>query len=263
MLTLDPVKFPPISRAKLHKIPVPTELPPYRRRDEGGSVWKPIQHGQLADAVVDRLVARGFGIETENWTTCKSEQGLIGTLDLDCTYVDIQGLKMRDDSRLSFGVRHSNNGLWALTCLVGARIMICSNGMMVGDFAMSRKHTTHYDLGDILDKSIDQFVDHSTDMEGVRTTLEGRDLSLAEGDHLIVESATHPLSYSATQKVIPWKLADPISREWRHPRHQEFKDRNAWSLYMAMTECAKVRPAQHQIETFNGARKVLVDYCAN
>jgi len=49
----------------------------------------------------------------------------------------------------------------------------------------------------------------------------------------------------------------PVVNEFENPRHEEFKERNAWSLYRSCTEVMKSQsPAQH-VDGFKALNVVM------
>lgn len=82
--------------------------------------------------------------------------------------------------------------------------------------------------------------------------LSNIDLSCREGDHLVLEAAH--------RGVIPSSLILDVSKEWRTPRHPEFKERNGWGLYNAFTEHAKRKSPSQQVKIIEGAKSLLLDY---
>ena len=60
---------------------------------------------------------------------------------------------------------------------------------------------------------------------------KGYDVSPTQAHHLIVSALD--------ARVIPVTKIPAVLKEWRNPRHEEFKPRNAWSLFNSFTEVMK------------------------
>ncbi len=240
-----------LARESLRAFPVPIEAPFLRNLERRGNTsrhWQPIQHGELADCIVERLEAAGLGVLSERWAICRKGHGLVGSVDIEVPKMGAGRLVVPQGMLLSFGVRHSNDGNWALTCLVGARVEVCSNGFVADTFAMSRKHTG-FELAQIVDQAIDVYLEHAPCVAAARAELEAIELTVSEGDSLLLTMAD--------EGAYPWRLVRRISEQWRVPTHAAFEARNAWSLYMAVSEVAKDRSPQDQITTLDAARGIL------
>lgn len=244
-----------IGRDELHSIPVPTE-PPFMRGIERAIHWRPIAHAALADGIVSEFEGRGFRIIEENWALCRQTHGLVFSLDLEA---GTRGVLLPDGSalaappaglRFSFGGRHSNDGFWALTALTGARVIVCANGMLVGDFLIARKHTSGVQLPDLLRGAVDRYLIDACLVGEIQDRLTSVGISTREGDSAVISMAQ--------RGAYPWQMVEDVAREWREPRHPEFAPRNAWSLYNAVTEAAKRRPPALQVETLGAARDLLL-----
>ena len=102
-----------------------------------------------------------------------------------------------------------------------------------GEVKLARKHTTHIarDLPRLVQSAIGKLMDrwHHQD-----TRLSIYKLTEIE------DRTAHDLIVRATDVgVCPNKLIPRVLHEWREPRHEAFKPRNAWSLFNAFTEVLK------------------------
>jgi len=48
--------------------------------------------------------------------------------------------------------------------------------------------------------------------------------------------------------VVTERQLPVMKREWQTPKHDAFKERTAWSLYNAGTECLKTTPPMHKMK---------------
>jgi hypothetical protein len=236
-----------MKRSTLDKIAVPA------RKGIVSDRWRGIQHGELADTIIERAEAMGLRVKSERWATLMDGAGLIGTLDIAPT--PSLKISLPPGVGLSLGIRHSNNGRYALTFLAGARVFVCSNGMISEIFtpADRRKHTTGVVLSDTIDEGLKHFA------EGARTVL-GREIGALQGMHLDSKDdlkAHHLLVLAGQRGLCPWSQLGKVEKLWRTPPHPEFKARNAWSFYNAFTEVAKEFSPACQIETIHGVRGLL------
>jgi len=155
MLMLD--KAAPATVKQLAQItcPAPTES------------WRPYPHSEVVSALSDRMQARGLKVKSSKLTLvngamypAKGIRGdvkgarLFGSFDLE----PIPGVDFPDGCIPSLGVRNSPDKSYALSILAGARVLVCSNGVLAGEYVVSRRHTSGIDLGGSIDRALDMFM---------------------------------------------------------------------------------------------------------
>ena len=114
------------------------------------ATWKPIKHGVLVDNLVAVLKARGLAIRKEEYAIQRAGQILFGVLDL--------AWGETDEFYAALGLRTSNNKQFCIQIAVGARVVVCDNLLLSGEFiALKRKHTAHLDLMGELIEGIHKF----------------------------------------------------------------------------------------------------------
>ena len=88
--------------------------------------WQGIQHGELVEMIHDKLQENKVLVTDESWFPNGPDlQRLNGSMSLE-----IPGVDAVEGTSFSLGVLHSNLGDHALKFAVGAKIFICSNGMI-------------------------------------------------------------------------------------------------------------------------------------
>lgn len=215
-----------LSRTQLHKIPIPDRGPL--------PLWQGVQHGELADLIVKTAQSLGLEIQEERWKTNTTGTDLWGALDFS-NVPDVKGKVQRSlppGIGLSLGVRHSNAGRRALQFAVGARVYVCSNGLFVGDFVVSRRHTRNVDLEALVRSGFERYM--SRVVEDVTA------LQLELSSHPITDGmACRVMLLAAELGVLPWKSLKGVYTLWEYPAHPEFEPRTEWSLFNCFTEQAK------------------------
>lgn len=237
-----------ISRKALVGIGITT-----RAKTEVTDRWKGLRHSDLADALVERTENAGFKIKSERWATAMDNAALYGTLDL--APAPEMKIEIPRGVGLSLGVRHSNNGRYALTFFAGARVFVCSNGMISETFTPGEKkrHTMNLDLAATIDAGLVQFTD------GARANL-AKEIKALEGmDYSSELKVHHVLCTAGAKGVVPWSQIGKVEAAWRTPPHPEFKPRNGWSFYNAFTEVAKEFSPVNQAKAISGIRGIFQD----
>jgi hypothetical protein len=177
----------PVHREQLSMIPVTA-------RGDRSDRWSGIQHGELANTVVERVEAANLAVTSEQWSVGRAGSHLFGYLDLDSSRIqtDMDQLRMFDQMGtldkwqtgyggfnpevvgLRMGVVHSNDSAFALRLILLAKLLVCSNGMTVegGSISLQKRHTKGLDLVPALDQGIQTFISRS-ERKGYQVTSGG------------------------------------------------------------------------------------------
>jgi hypothetical protein len=240
-----------VSRKALTSIPTP----------EPTDTWKPIAHIDVVDTLTDRAAARGLKIKSERFAvldgTLYPRPGmqvelkgarLFGSLD----FAPVPGMPFPAGCTPSAGLRNSHDKTFALSILSGARVFVCSNGVLSAEHVISRKHTSRIDLVQSIDAALDNFMNSIRDFQQMYDRLRGLSLRKTSAQSLIVEAAKAG-AFSSSDIL-------PVLEEYEKPRHEEFKDRNAWSLYNAATERMKVQGPARQTDGLKALTNVFQSF---
>ncbi len=226
--------------------------------------WSPIGHDEVVSAVIGAAEGLGYEIRNERWgvmdgalyeqTPGKTEMSkvdlpgarLYGFLD----FKPVPGLETPRGMGLSMGIRTSFDKSYGQVLMFGGRVFICDNGVLIGEHEIKRKHTSQFDLRPLVVQAFGKLEDSARSLRNMHTELVGRALSDTEAKSLIVDLADAGAISSG--HVLP------VHKEYTEPKHEEFRDRNAWSLYNATTEVMKRQPTPRQVEGFKALNRVLV-----
>ena len=221
--------------------------------------WRPIPHHQVVNTLLDRARMRGLCVKSERYAVLPGaihvESGvqipllgarMFGSLDFE----PIQGVPFPVGCTPSAGIRNSHDKTFALSILSGARVMVCANGVLHAEHIVSRKHTSGIELKTEIDRALDAFMDSIKQFRATYERLKSARVSKAKAHSLIVEMAR--------AGAFPSSHILPVVQEFEHPRHDEFRDSTAWSLYNAATEKMKDQSPGRQAEAFKGLNAVLM-----
>lgn len=238
-----------LSREQLASIPVPVR---------GSSVsdrWCGVQHGHLADTIIDRLVNRGYEVLSESWKCDKKMGAMFGSMDLTPPVDTNLTLDIGQDGNFCMGVRHDNYGAYALTFAVGATVTVCSNGVFNGEFTVKHRHTVGLKLSSLIDEAIDQYAFEALKINAFVASMRSFPLHAVTADRIIMESLR--------RDIISTNHIRAIDESWRKPPHPEFEDRTLWSLYNAYTEVAKEMKTTPQVTLMKGLRPLMSEILAS
>ncbi len=222
--------------------------------------WSPIPHAEVVDVLTKRVREKGLRVRDQQLTLVDGAlypspgvkveikgARLFGKLDLE----PIPGVEFPDGCIPSLGVRNSTDKSYALSILAGARVLVCSNGVLAGEYVVTRRHTSGIDLGESIDRALDMFMESVKDFGELYELLRGQRLSMTKAKSLVVDCAA--------AGAIPSAHILPVVREFEKPKHREFRQRNAWSLYNAITEASFKRMSpQRAADAYRPLNEALV-----
>jgi hypothetical protein len=191
------------------------------------STWVPIPHHRLLDGVQTSLERAGLSVVNEAHGLTRDDNRYFGLLQIANGHPD-------RDFGLVVGVRNSHDKSFPAGLVIGASVFVCDNLSFSGEVKLARKHTVHVerDLPNLIDRAVGQLGD-------LRRTQEQRFAAYKERE--LTDVAAHDLMIQAFDaRVVPVTTIPEVLREWREPRHPEFRDgRTAWRLFQAFTESLK------------------------
>ena len=208
-----------VAREQLAAVPAPPRT----------GTWVPVPHDQLLAGVQAALHRAGLTVVGEAHGLTRDGLRYFGLLQV------VNGHNP-DDFGLVIGLRNSHDKTFPAGLVVGAAVFVCDNLSFSGEVRLARKHTAQLarDLPQLVDRAVGRLGD-------LRRTQEAR--FAAYRQHELTDGAAHDLLIQALDaRVIPVTRVPAVLREWRQPRHPEFREgRTAWRLFNAFTESLKGR----------------------
>jgi hypothetical protein len=207
-----------VERGQLALIPTP----------DATETWCPIPHTSLLDQVMSTLDRSGLRIVTEAHGVTPDGANYFGLLHIAATNGD-----NAEDFGLVVGVRNSHSMRFPAGLVVGAQVTVCSNLSFSGEIKIARKHTRFImrDLPMLVERAIGQLGDQRRTQEKRFLTYKQHELGDQKAHDLIVRSLD--------AQVLPVTKIPDVIKEWREPRHADFNERTAWSLFNGFTEVLK------------------------
>lgn len=220
---------------------------PLVRPPGAGGYWAGIKHGDLVDGILNECKKRKWKILDTKFAVSGDGAALVGAFD-----VAVPGVKTPADLTLGLGVIHANTRKCRARLVCGATVSVCTNGLVIGEVLMKRKHTINMDLDYELDAALDQYV--------VRAKRIGKDV-----DELRINIAAHYssdryLMEAARRKLMPWSRIGDVDREYHKPTYPEFQGDTAWGLLNAFSMIAKRNPPLKQMLQIKGFYELLTEY---
>ena len=187
----------------------------------------PIPHSLLVSKARTALDKAGFSITEEEHALARGGQRYFGGFAL--AGEDITG----DDRRLVFGLRNSSDKSTAASACMGNSMLVCDNMCFSSDVKLARRHTVNIlrDLDGMLAKAISRIRSSWADM--------GQRIEAYKEAEISPEVASNLAVDLAECKALPERDVYKTVKEFRDPRHPEFRGNALWNLYNAVTENLK------------------------
>lgn len=228
----------------LFRVPVP-DRPRWRTDAAQPSRWSPIPHGELATEVAAAARRAGASIQYQRYSVTNGGSDLLGFIALN------DDVGKAEDERFQGGLalRHSNAGRRALEIGAGGVVFVCSNGMLISDQIVKRKHCEGLDLRAMVEKSVAVALD---DLRRAPAFVQGLRAMV-----LTPRQAWTQIGRVAQARAIPVTLLPQAVEQWNRPWTTKFKSRTAWSLYNAFTEVVKQRTPLGQRQSLAALRDLF------
>ncbi len=204
------------TRQQVEAVPVPAHT----------SSWRPVAYGSAIGYLHEQADRHlGLPVVREQYGLNKAGDQMFALLTLRTD---------SDESGLSIGIRQSYNKSLALGVAVGASVFVCDNLCFSGDaFKLLRKNTVNcwddfkHLLGAQIHEALGHYVKVNEDNNRMKT------ISVPERRGYAM------LGIAQGEGVLTPTQASVAFQDWQKPRHEEFSDRNLWSLYNCATEGLK------------------------
>jgi len=212
--------------------------------------YKGIQHGELVEVIQTQLDRHDIKVVSQTWYPNGPDlQRLSGSMELD-----IPGLDPIEGTRFSLGVQHSNLGDHSLKFAVGAKIFICSNGMVSGDYTLKHKHTKNLDLMESIGIGIDTYVNKVQEIPLMVNQMKESEMRAEDVDRNLMQAGREGL--------LSWSRIGQADKEYRKPTFADHDEQTAWGLYNAFTYTIQKMPPHYHIKGMNRFREILLEEVA-
>jgi hypothetical protein len=189
----------------------------------------PIPHLRVQKLVRDTLQNHGYEITGESHALGRFGQRYFGLFQV--TNQDLVG--NHPDCSWMVGVRNSHDKAFPAAVAAGTRVFVCDNLSFSGAIKIAHKHTSKVlqKLPELVDQGIDRlalaYKEHAERIEAYQ-------------DFTIKDSRASFIIMRAFESgIISTTKLSAVWNQWVNPSHEDFKPRNAWSLFNAFTEVLK------------------------
>ncbi len=215
--------------------------------------WQPIPHIELIEQVEEALTFNHLQIGNVSHSLSREGARYFGLME-------IRSQQLReDDYAYVLGIRNSHDKTFPAGLVVGASVFVCDNLSFSGEIRVTRKHTRFIrrDLVTLVQGSIGKLM----------TAWQQQDQRIERyKEHDLTDEQVHDIVIrSVDVGVLPNRILPDLLKEWREPSHEEFNDRNAWSLFNSYTEVLKGNLAElpRRTERLHGLLDSEIGWWAN
>jgi hypothetical protein len=210
--------------------------------------YKPIAHSQLIDLTLNGIEEAGFKLDKETYTAAKDGQIANGRFSIS----NVADSEMQ----LQIGWQNSYNKSLTLKFAIGSKIIVCSNGMVSGEYgAFKKKHVgeiqsfTPQAIGDYIKGAGEVF----TIMQEQRENMKQIEITKRIKAELIGRMMIEEQFICSTQLNI-------ITKELTNPTHDYGAKDSLWELYNYTTFAMKELHPSLSMENHIHAHKFFNDY---
>ena len=193
-----------------------------------GESHTPIHHDVLIRGVTDALTETGYKIVEAAHSLSHGGARYFGLLRVEGGGED----KTKDYGNV-VGLRNSDDKSFSSKLGAGGGVFVCDNLSFSAEVVIARRHTKNIlrDLPAKIGVAVSNLPKEFHNMSKRVEVYNERPLTKAEAHDLILKSyKAGSCTTSAIGKVL---------KEYEDPTHEDFRNRNAWSLFNAFTEVGK------------------------
>jgi len=197
--------------------------------------YTPVGHSELAHMVrmIGQDILHDFVFYKEQYALARDGKQMFG----------IHTFKnSSSEMGLSIGFRNSYDKSLSIGIALGASVFVCDNLSFTGDVMLFRKHTSNV-LEDIHQLILSAVYSQKSNFLEIQ-----KDAEKLKEKEITDDSAFKMMGLLYGRGIMSPRQLPVILHEWLHPSYEDFKPRNAWSLYNACTEALKTAPPQHVME---------------
>lgn len=186
--------------------------------------WVPIPHGRIVELAKENLTGLGMEITKEEYGMQRDGSRFFGVLSLASTQADWT---------MCVGLRNSHDKSIPAGALLGSSVFVCDNMAFSGEVKFARKHTRYIerDLPSLVSGAIARLVGARSRQEDRIERYKATELSPKDAHDLFIRALD--------RRVLPVTTLPEVIKEYRNPRHEEFRAPTVWNFFNSFTEILK------------------------
>jgi hypothetical protein len=204
-----------------------------------GKSYTVISHKEVIDNTKKLLADSGFTIQKELYRANMNAQVAQGIYHIYPSQSQNDAINDEKELGMMFAWTNSYDKSTRFQCAIGAHVIVCGNGMMIGDMLnFKRKHTgsAGHEMVVQLSNQIKNGEKHYTRILKDRDALRSTSLSKRKQSELLGRLFADDEIVTSTQLSIIKKEMNKVSYDYN------CNDDNAWAFYNHVTHSLKVSP---------------------
>lgn len=209
---------------------------------EGTRTWKPIANDVVIDAVHNTLQHNNIEVMDEEYALSNDKMQMFAIWTVGTDMLPGFGDGSNTGAFCCVGFRNSWDKSLGIRFAIGMKVVVCDNLALSSmdrfenaeGVSIRHRNTVEDRLFEHLNSNVVN--DIQTRIEWQQNFAKGlleKEVTPNDGDAFIVNFARKG------KDSLPWQMANHAVQEWHEPSHECYQDRNAWSLYNAITETLK------------------------
>ena len=207
----------------------------------------PIHHKTFTDLVINKVTSLQYTINEARYGI-DDHGDMFGYLKLE------KDAEQNGTFNHVIGLRNSHCQRFSAALAAGSSVMVCDNLAFSGDIEVGHKHTKN--IMDKLPGRIDTMMQEIQD----NWQSQAKRYDAYAATELSSNGYGKLLWNAIDQGAISGSKAQKVINEYMAPRHEDFEDRNAWSLFNAFTEVLKESPTMLRQRSIQ-LHSVFDEYC--
>lgn len=204
-----------MTEEQLYNVPLP----------EATASYSPVSHKHIIEGIKETVDQSNLQIVGTQYQTNHNGEALVGYFDLG---------NDSDIFNYRFAFRNSYDKSMSVAFVAGTSVMICSNGMIVGETQFIRKHT-----GSVAAELAEKIKRVSGELDNVLHTAERHAIQMQNINLNPTQVAELCGRWFMEQEIIRSSQLNIIKAQLKNPDHPEFAESNLWSLYNHATHALK------------------------
>lgn len=198
---------------------------------DGTRTWHPLPHMDVYDAFTEELET---SFDLKNTVHALNHDGgdWFCLMELHPKQV-AQVETMKNLWVTTLGLRNSHLKRFRAGAVLGATVFVCDNLSFCGESEWHKKHTPgiRESMADGVKRLLEDVYNTRDKQEQRFEAYQNSAITVPHANNLIINAARH--------RVIPANKILEVADEFTNPRHEEFEEKNMWSLFNSFTEIMK------------------------
>lgn len=187
--------------------------------------YSPVSHRQIIETAQELILGHGLEISKKKYNVARDGKVMNGIYQINAA-----------NSIFSYqiGFQNSYDKTLPVAFVGGVTVLICSNGMVIGDIKFLRKHTGS--VSQELDDKILEVVRH---LDENLTDAERQAEQMKQIELTSIETAELCGRFFMEEEIITSSQLNIIKSEIKKPTYADFNEPTLWSLYNHTTHSLK------------------------